>query len=324
VLAEGTLIVAGSQGDVVARKRGAKVVGRDGIEPPTPGFSDRPAAARKYAEALYRPASRVSARSAVAALALLAGPSLTACSSPPPAPPRQSVVAETSVSTRYYPVRGTTTPAIFAAIDANGLVETSGQRALGLTSTEWKVNSGDVDVRAVPCVFPSLTVTLHLVVMLPRHETPDDLPADLRDRWERFVARVAAHEQRHVDIYLEGARAMKARLEATRTAVSCADLEKAIDAAWRAQQADIERAQAEFHAEDATRARSRCRPGSTAPARNSSPWTRRSAASTPISPTSGVRSTPGVRTSSRSTTASPDGVARSQGSTTDSSRTPMA
>jgi predicted secreted Zn-dependent protease len=41
---------------------------------------------------------------------------------------------------------------------------------------------------------------LHLVVMLPRHETPDDLPADLRGRWERFVARVAAHEQRHVDI----------------------------------------------------------------------------------------------------------------------------
>src|SRR3989442_9971211 len=42
--------------------------------------------------------------------------------------------------------------------------------------------------------------------MLPRHETADDLPADLRDRWERFVARVAAHEQRHVDIYLEGAK----------------------------------------------------------------------------------------------------------------------
>jgi predicted nucleic acid-binding Zn-ribbon protein len=49
---------------------------------------------------------------------------------------------------------------------------------------------------------------------------------------------------------------MKARLEAARTAVSCADLEKAIDAAWRAQQADIERAQGEFHAEDETRARS--------------------------------------------------------------------
>lgn len=193
----------------------------------------------------------------VAALVLLATLGLTACSGSAPAPPRQPVGVETQVSTRYYAVRGMTTAAIFTAIDANGLVEArSGRRAVGMTSVEWKLTSGDVAARAVPCVFPSLTVTAHLVVTLPRHETPDDLPADLRDRWERFVARVAAHEQRHVDIYLEGAKAMKARLEATRTAVSCADLQKAIDAAWRAQQADIERAQDEFHAVDETMARS--------------------------------------------------------------------
>ncbi len=165
-------------------------------------------------------------------------------------------MVETSVSTRYYPVRGTTTPAIFTAIDANSPVQTSGQRAVGMTSAEWKLTSDDVDVRAVPCVFPSLTVTLHLIVMLPRHEAPEVLPGDLRARWERFAARVAAHEQRHVDIYLEGAKAMKERLETTRTAVSCADVEKAIDATWRAQQAEIERAQTEFHAADETTARS--------------------------------------------------------------------
>jgi predicted secreted Zn-dependent protease len=195
-------------------------------------------------------------RSLVAALALLAGPGFTACSSPPPAPAPQPALVETSVSTTYYPVRGTTTSAIFAAIDANGLAEKSGQRAVGVTSAEWKLTSGDVDPRIVPCVFPSLTVRLHLVVTLPRHEAPEALPADLRDHWERFVGRVAAHEQRHVDIYLEGANAMKTRLEATRTAVSCADLEKAIDAAWRAGQAHIERAQAEFHAADETTAQS--------------------------------------------------------------------
>ena len=72
----------------------------------------------------------------VAALALLAGPGLTACSSPAPAPPRQPVGVETSVSTRDYPVLGTTTAAIFTAIDADGPVETSGQRAVGVTSTE--------------------------------------------------------------------------------------------------------------------------------------------------------------------------------------------
>jgi predicted secreted Zn-dependent protease len=192
----------------------------------------------------------------VATLALLAGTGLTACSSPAPAPPRQPVAVETSVATRYYPVGGTTTAAIFAAIDANGLVETSGQRAVGVTTADWKLTSGDAARDAVPCVFPSLNVTLHLVVTLPQHEAPDALPTDLRGRWERFVARVAAHEQRHVEIYLEGAKAMKARLEATRTAVSCADLGKAIDAEWRAQQADIARSQAEFHASDETTARS--------------------------------------------------------------------
>lgn len=198
----------------------------------------------------------MSARNAIAALALLVGFGLTACSSPPPAPSRQPAVVETSVSTAYYPVHGTTTAAIFAAIDANGPVESSGRHAAGLTAAEWKLTSGDVDVRAVPCVFPSLTIALRIAVTLPRHETSIDLPGDLRDRWERFVARVAAHEQRHVDIYLQGANAMKTRLEATRTAASCTDVEKAIDDAWRAQQADIERAQAEFHTADETTARS--------------------------------------------------------------------
>src|SRR5213080_4770464 len=71
---------------------------------------------------------------------------------------------------------------------------------------------------------------------------------------DSFVARVAAHEQRHVDIYLEGAKAMKARMEATRTAVSCANLEKAIDAEWRAQQTESEREDLQARL-DGTRAR---------------------------------------------------------------------
>src|SRR5256712_13586190 len=103
-------------------------------------------------------APRVSPRSVVAALALLAGPGLTACSSPPPAPPRQPVGVETSVSTRYYQVRGTTTAATFAATDANGLVDTSAPRAVGVTSVEWKPTSGAVEVRTVPCAFPAPTV----------------------------------------------------------------------------------------------------------------------------------------------------------------------
>ena len=72
-------------------------------------------------------APRVRAGSFVAGFALLATSGVTACSSPPPAP--QPALVETSVSTTYYVVRGTTTAAIFSAIDANGLVEKSGASA---------------------------------------------------------------------------------------------------------------------------------------------------------------------------------------------------
>jgi hypothetical protein len=50
----------------------------------------------------------------------------------------------------------------------------------GVTSAVWKLTSGDVDVRAV-----------HLVVMLQRHETPDDLPADATEpAWNGYLLTV--------------------------------------------------------------------------------------------------------------------------------------
>ena len=118
------------------------------------------------------------------------------------------------------------------------------------------------------------------------HETPDVLPADLRGRWERFAARVAAHEQRHVDVYLEGAKAMKARLEATRTTVSCADSRKRSTLrggrSRRTSSARRRSSTPRTRPRPGASAR-RYRPGSTAPARGSSLWKRRSAASTPSS-----------------------------------------
>jgi chromosome segregation ATPase len=98
-----------------------------------------------------------------------------------------------------------------------------------------------------------MTITLDVVVTLPRHEQPDDLSEDLRAKWERFAARIAAHEQRHVDISLDGATAMKARMGALltkRSWSSCSEFEKHIHDLWRNQQADTEEAQEEFHVED--------------------------------------------------------------------------
>ncbi len=182
------------------------------------------------------------ARAAGIALTLGLSLGLLGCSSPAPKPP---VLINTSVSTQYYPVQRTSASAIFDEIDRNNLVEKSGQRAVGLTTAGWKLASDG------PCNAPSLTVTLTLVVTLPRHEQPNVLTGDVRRNWERFAARVAAHEQRHVDIFLDGAKAMKAGMDAAlANASSCAEIEKSVDAVWTREQAAVDRAQEQFHVED--------------------------------------------------------------------------
>ena len=176
---------------------------------------------------------------------------LWGCASALPAPPQQRVVLKTSISTRHYPVRGMTTAAIFDHIDRNGLFEKGGQRVNGLTSAEWTMTSGGIDTRAILCSHPSMTITLDLVVTLPRHDESNDLSEGLRTTWQRFVTRVAAHEQRHVDIFLDGAKAMKARMEAVLTKwSSCSELGKTIHSLWTSQLAEIENAQQQFDVED--------------------------------------------------------------------------
>ena len=59
---------------------------------------------------------------------------------PAPTPQRERVTLKTSSSTRYYPVRGTTTLAIFDDIDRNGLFDSRAHRAVGLTSADWNMD----------------------------------------------------------------------------------------------------------------------------------------------------------------------------------------
>ena len=178
------------------------------------------------------------------------------CASRPPTPPREWVVLKTSSSTQYYSVRGTTASAIFDAIDRNGLFDNEARRAVGLTSAEWSIDWKGSETRPGACSAESMTIALVLVVTLPKHDQLNDLSQSVRTNWQRFAARVAAHEQRHVDIYLNGARKMKSLVEATSTRTSsCSELESKVRGIWESQKAEIERAQNEFHLEDEARLR---------------------------------------------------------------------
>src|SRR5438034_10176849 len=158
-------------------------------------------------------------------------------------PQGEWVVLKTSSSARYYSVRGTTTGVIFDDIERNGLFDTKARRAIGLTSGEWSIDWRGIETRPGLCSSESMTITLNLVVTLPQHDQLNDLSRDIRTNWQRFAARVAAHEQRHVDIYLNGAKTTKTRMEAILTKPSaCSALENVIRRLWAGQQAEIEKA----------------------------------------------------------------------------------
>ena len=176
---------------------------------------------------------------------------LWGCASRAPAPQRERVVLKTSSFTRYYAIQGLTTRAIFAEIEKNGLIDSKAHRAVGLTSADWNMDWKGLEKQRGICDPRLMTITLDLVVTLPQHKRSNELSPDLASSWRRFASGIATHEQRHVDIYLSGAKRVKSRMETilARTA-SCADLEKAIRGLWTGQQAEIEKAQDQFHAEE--------------------------------------------------------------------------
>ena len=212
----------------------------------------RAAVLRRYG--FHQLAILVRGRSSSPALVgLLALPLVVAgCAGLQPAA-REWVKLRTSTSTQYYMVRGNTTRAIFDAIDSNGLSDGKGRRAVGLTVVHWNLG-GALQSGPSSCDTASVTIALDLSVTLPQLDQRDGLSPDLEAKWQRFAARVAAHEQRHVDIYLDGAKRMKRRLEVALARLSsCAALQTTIQDIWRSQQAETEEDQERFHLDDDAR-----------------------------------------------------------------------
>src|SRR5688572_20972974 len=146
------------------------------------------------------------------------------------------VTVQSSTSTRYYPVRGSTTRAIFDAIDEEGLTDAAGRRAVGLTTGHWSIDIRTVqDHGSLSCNTALVRINLDLVMTLPQFEQAH-LSTALQAKWARFAARVAAHEQRHVEIYLDGARRMETRMEHALAAPGpCAGLQAAVQKVWTSQ-----------------------------------------------------------------------------------------
>jgi predicted secreted Zn-dependent protease len=181
------------------------------------------------------------------------GPSGTVALTTPAAVDGSNVELATTLATTYYLVSGTTTEEIFASIEENGPADNVGQQGSGLTSVDWEYKwTGDVGPSGA-CSIRNLTITADITVELPQHSDEASLSEAIRSNFQTYAAGVAEHEQRHVDIYLEGAEDIKAAMEAISSEVNCDLLEARIDRIWNDEQTRINGLQETFHNEENAR-----------------------------------------------------------------------
>lgn len=162
------------------------------------------------------------------------------------------IVLDTDTATKYYNVTGTTTVDIFASIDRNGPRNDRNEKGSGLTAASWAYhwqpqNSPD------GCIIASMTITLDIVVTLPKHVSEGLLSTSLASKWNQFEESVDRHEQTHVDINLAGAKTIREKMASIRSASNCDALSKQVDAIWNSEQQTIENAQNTFHAQEDAR-----------------------------------------------------------------------
>jgi predicted secreted Zn-dependent protease len=156
---------------------------------------------------------------------------------------------ETSQVTSYYDVQGLTTEDIFHFIEGNGPTLEDGARGSGITSVVWAYDwTGSQDGGG--CKIDSMTVRADIAVLLPRHANEAALPPGLRDNWEKYETGVTIHEQRHVDIYLDGADDIKAVMSEIGRQKDCQVLDSRVASAWSEEQTRINGLQQAFHREE--------------------------------------------------------------------------
>ena len=164
-----------------------------------------------------------------------------------------SIDLQSEVSTVYYDVTGTTRVEIFASMEANGPDIEEGTDALGLAAWNWNVPSVRTRVAQGACELESFSMTVELVVTLPRHINVAGLAPEVAARWQALAASVAAHEQSHVDVVLNGMDELEAKLAALESRSTCRTLEEEIRDLWSGQNDIIEVAQDAFHTSDQAR-----------------------------------------------------------------------
>jgi predicted secreted Zn-dependent protease len=121
--------------------------------------------------------------------------------------------------------------------------------AIGLTvhslSYQWSP-----DPKAPSCMMASSSIVVAIVVHIPEATTREGMSSVESKKWDLLVAKIKTHEQRHVDIFLQGSKSLLRALEGVRASPKCGDVEKSIQGATKKVAAETDRRNNDFHAQD--------------------------------------------------------------------------
>jgi len=121
--------------------------------------------------------------------------------------------------------------------------------AIGMTvpslSYQWSVDS-----KPSSCMMASASVVFAIVVYIPEATTREGMSSAEWRKWDLLVSKIKTHEQRHVDIFIQGAKGLPQALEGVRASRNCGDVEKSIHAAINKVNSEMDRRNANFEAQD--------------------------------------------------------------------------
>ena len=136
----------------------------------------------------------------------------------------------------YYDVTGTTAAEIQAALLRNSpTIDQVPVFAMTEWEVSWKLRTPQ-PTRARDCRLEPPRVQLTIRTVLPRWNSVDEAPAELRSQWRSFVVALGAHEAGHRDLGLRAVAAVTDALREARhvRAPTCSQLVAYADAAGQA------------------------------------------------------------------------------------------
>jgi predicted secreted Zn-dependent protease len=132
--------------------------------------------------------------------------------------------AKDSSSTTFYPVTGTSAPAVYDDIKAHA-PRIANNATFAFTMIATKTDKAEVASKSA-CRYKRFKTSAIYNFVIPRHTNSDSMPAKTRSKWANFVAYLRTHETGHRSIWQRCLVNYDSQSLALKTE-TCADLDAA-------------------------------------------------------------------------------------------------